>query len=109
MYAARRYTRTAPGPHHCPDSGSNTHNLIPTPGEPNTWVCPYAYDQERGEEHQARLNAEAATERQARAERIAADIYAQGRSQRVESAENEVLAMLTAAALQALTEKENAR
>lgn len=31
------------------------------------------------------------------AEQIAADIYAQGRSQRVESAENEVLAMLAEA------------
>lgn len=74
-YTATRYARTPGQVHECPESGGySRHNLIPEPGEPResgVYVCPYDYDQERGARFQEQLEAEAATERRAQAERIA--------------------------------------
>ncbi len=79
-YTARRYSRTGEGPHSCPDVDSKrfpilAHNLERDRASalPNMWVCPHALGQELSEAHRAQMDADAATERQAKAEQIAAD------------------------------------
>lgn len=123
-HTAETYVRTGRGPHRCPDAfDAAPHNLIEHPerGNPHIYVCPYDYDQERGEKYRERIAAEEAAERAAaqkeRAEAIAAElaeeygIVTDTADERISShgEAGSIREMLTAAALAGMTGTEAAR
>ncbi|WP_406245859.1 hypothetical protein ACI7YT_12525 [Microbacterium sp. M] len=115
-YMATRYARTPGRVHECPESGGyNRHNLIRDPeasAESGLYVCPYDYEQERGARFQERLEAEAASERQEQAEKIAQTVRTNNghglNDRQIRMDGNELHRLLTAAAIAALAERESA-
>ncbi len=80
IYIAPRYSRMGDGPHPCPDVDKRYpamfHNLERDRANalPNMWVCLHTLGQELSEARLAQMEADADAERQAKAERIAADM-----------------------------------